>query len=525
MGRTGPATFGKGIGMSADLSLSPSVGSRSEASRRLAWASVVVAWLAILLAYNDQVALIVTAWRTLPSHAHGSVVLLVVAYLVWAKRRRLAATPLTPSRAGAAAFLLSSIAALAGQLVSAAVVVQFALVFMLISAVWAALGTRAFRILFGPLCFLFFSIPFGQDALPVLMDWTADATVAGLRLSGVPVLQNDRSFVIPSGSWSVVEACSGIRYLLTSFFVGSIFAYLTYSRWYKRTMFVFWMLTASLLANWVRAYAIVMIAHLSNNQWGLGLSHLAFGWVIFAVTVAGSFFIGMRWSDPEIHDTPKPAGWVASPVRIAGMAALTIVLAVASQGTAYRLLNGPARPPVTFDLSVPLAGLSPGVARLPLIAPAFVGSSALHQAAYEFDEGDIGLTVAYYRDQRQGRELINVNNLLEPTHGWAWHSSRPLPSPAAGVPAMRLESYVGHDKQALVAYVYWVGGFTTTSATLSKVYQAINLLTGRGDDAAMIVATTTDHTAEASAERVKAFVVERLPGLLRSLDHMNGAVK
>ena len=36
----------------------------------------------------------------------------------------------------------------------------------------------------------------------------------------MPVFQEGRNFVIPSGRWSVVEACGGIRYLLTSVFIG-----------------------------------------------------------------------------------------------------------------------------------------------------------------------------------------------------------------------------------------------------------------------------------------------------------------
>jgi EpsI family protein len=389
---------------------------------------------------------------------------------------------------------------------------------MLMAAVWAVLGERVFRILFGPLCFLFFSIPFGHDALPVLMDWTADATVAWLRLSGVPVFQHDRSFIIPSGSWSVVEACSGIRYLLTSFFVGSIFAYMTYTRWLKRVAFVFWMLLASLLANWVRAYAIVMIAHLSNNEWGLGLSHLAFGWVIFAVTVVGSFAIGIRWSDPEPRHEPGPLGTVTGLPVVVGLALATLIMAAGWQFAASSLLNRAPAKSFELDLSAVLNGMTPVRPALPMVVPQFVGASALHQSAYAFDGGDIGLTVAYYRNQRQGAELVSVNNLLEPTHNWAWSSSRMLASMGDGLPAMRLESYSGSDKEALVATVYWVGGYTTTSATASKIYQAINLVSGRGDDGAMIVITSTDHGAEANTRRVEAFVRERLPGLLRSLD-------
>jgi EpsI family protein len=264
-----------------------------------------------------------------------------------------------------------------------------------------------------------------------------------------------------------------------------------------------------------------MIAHLSNNEWGLGLSHLAFGWVIFAVTVVGSFIIGIRWSDPEFRHEPGQIGSMAPLARIAGMALLAVVLAFSWQQTAFHFLNLPARPSPQLDLSRSLDGLETDVPKLPLIVPQFVGTAALHQAAYRYDGGDIGLSVAYYRNQRQGAELINVNNLLEPTHHWAWRSSRRLPSLAAGIPEIRLESYSGSDKEALVASVYWIGGQTTTSAMASKIYQAINLLTGRGDDGAMIVITTTDRNGvdgDNGAARLKVFVRERLPGLLRDLD-------
>ena len=268
-----------------------------------------------------------------------------------------------------------------------------------------------------------------------------------------------------------------------------------------------------------------MIAHLSNNQWGLGLSHLAFGWVIFAVTVVGSFFIGMHWSDPEAHYETGSVGPVATFPVVAGMSLLVVLLAFAWPRSADYLLNLPSRSPVELNLSASLAGLKPGTPVLPMVVPRFVGAAAIQQSVYSFKDGDIGLTVAYYRDQRQGAELINVNNLLEPTHNWAWRSSRGLPSLSGGLPAMRLETYAGNDKEASVASLYWVGGYTTTSATASKIYQAINLVSGRGDDGAMIVITTTDRTGDIGEKRVESFVRERLPGLLRSLDATTGIVR
>jgi len=488
-------------------------------ARQQAWLLLALVWIGILFTYRSQVSLVVQAWETLPSHAHGYVVLLVVAYLAWGKRDALASTPQAPSKTGFVALLLSCAAGFAGELVSAGVVVQFALVFMLMSAVWAVMGNRAFRILIGPLSFLLFAIPFGHDILPTLMDWTANATVVGLRASGVPVLQQDRNFIIPSGSWSVVEACAGIRYLLTSLFVGSIFAYITYTKWQKRLIFILWMMVLPLLANWLRAYTIVMVAHLSNNEWGLGLSHLTFGWVIFGLTMLGSFAVGARWRDPESRWEKKPSGSTA-PVRITiGAAFLTLALAFGWFQLASHFQNMPLRPTPVLDLSSSLKELDKVEPILPMVVPKFVGAAAIHQATYRYETGEIALSVAYYRNQRQGEELINVFNIIEPTHEWLWNSSRRLPSLGNGIPELQLESYAKAQAQAIVGKVYWVGGRTTTSDILSKVYQAISLVTGKGDDGAMIVITATDSkSADAAKALVEAFVRDRLPRILQNLD-------
>ena len=78
-------------------------------------------------------------------------------------------------------------------------------------------------------------MPFGEFALPALMEWTADFTVFALQLSGIPVFREGQHFVIPSGNWSVIDECSGVRYLMASFMVGTLFAYLNY-RSYKRRL-------------------------------------------------------------------------------------------------------------------------------------------------------------------------------------------------------------------------------------------------------------------------------------------------
>lgn len=488
--------------------------------RTLSWLSLLIAWLVILFSFRESILLVVESWDKLPSHAHGYVVLLIVGYFLWKKQAFINAVTFSPSWLGTLAFLLAGLAALIGELVSAAVVVQFATVFLIIAAVWAIMGYQAFKVLFGPLAFLFFAIPFGHDALPTLMDWTADATVAALRLSGIPVFQQDRHFVIPSGSWAVVEACAGIRYLFTAFFVGSIYAYVTYQHWLKRVFFVAAMLFLALFANWLRAYAIVLIAHLTNNEWGLGLSHLTFGWIIFGVVVFVAFWVGSYWQDRDpIPPTVKSDTTVPQvQTAIATIFVVGLTLGFPQFVTWLSTGTGNHAGMPNLDFSASLSGLEAAGERHESIAPSFVGASAIHQKSYVQDNAEILLYVAYYRNQSQGKEMINVNNQLEPSKSWGWTGNRYLEIPQSPIARLHVEKFAHSGTVALATTIYWMGGYSTQNTIHSKLIQAANLLIGRGDDGAAIIISASAENEDEALTALESFVRQRLSGLLQDLD-------
>ena len=80
------------------------------------------------------------------------------------------------------------------------------------------------------------------------------------------VCAGDKSSKVPGRSLFVTEACSGLRYLVASVMVGTLFAYLNYRSYRKRTVFMLVSLAVPVLANWLRAYIIVMMGHLSGNK-------------------------------------------------------------------------------------------------------------------------------------------------------------------------------------------------------------------------------------------------------------------
>jgi exosortase len=157
-------------------------------------AAIVAAVIALFLPTARSMAAI---WSSSGTFTHGWLVLPAFLWFVWQRREALAATPLRPGWPGFAVIASAGVLWLLGELSGTQVPTHFALVLLVIGAVLAVAGFAWSRALAFPLLFLFFAVPFGESAVPLLMDWTADFTVWALQLSGVPVFREGNDFQIP----------------------------------------------------------------------------------------------------------------------------------------------------------------------------------------------------------------------------------------------------------------------------------------------------------------------------------------
>lgn len=515
--------------------------------------AVLVLLLTVILASYWQSAWgMVAIWARSDTYAHGFVVPLISLWLVWRQRAVLA--PLVP-RPGPLAWLLMAGAAglwLAGELVAVNAATQWALVLLIVLSVPAVLGWQVARALTFPLLFLFFAVPMGDFLMPRLMDWTADFTVLALRASGIPVYREGLQFVIPSGTWSVVEACSGIRYLIASVMVGCLFAYLSYHSARKRWLFVGVAVLVPLVANWVRAYLIVLLGHVSGNTLATGVDHLIYGWAFFGVVMGVMFLLGARWTDPAPALAAAPAASLAPPntlpsTQIKGQNGLKRPVIVRLM-LSFLIVMTPHALLAALDLGVqtqPVQLVAPAVA-LPWRAtaappsswtPLFLHASAsLDAGQTNADQQAVGLHLSYYRQQAGERKLVSSENKLLGSKNTEWmrlsgglaHArlqGQPLQveqallrqrDPAAGAEAQQL----------LVWRFYWVNGHFTASEVVAKLQGAWGRLAGHGDDGAHIALSTpllsADEPLADAAKRLQAYLDSQGKALLVALQQTRG---
>ena len=496
-----------------------------------AWHLALPALLLVLAAmgllYRDTALGMVAIWSRSETFAHAFLVPPIVAWLLWRQRDRLLAMAPRPNAWMLVPVAVAALVWLLGDLATVNSVTQLAFTALLVLAVPALLGLRIARAALFPLAFLFFAVPLGEFLLPQLMEWTADFTVAALRLSGIPVFREGLQFVIPSGNWSVVEACSGVRYLIASFMVGTLYAYLTYRSRNRRLIFMAISIVVPVLANWVRAYMIVMLGHLSENRIAAGADHLIYGWVFFAVVIGLLYTIGARWAEAPQAVAPQasavPSTQTTGPTQAALVfVALAVVCLAALPPFAQRAIAGAegASAPVLVAPASLADGWQLTAAAVAEGSPRVDNPSAEVNASYARGGREVGLYIGYFRQQDYLHKLVGAENVTPGGTDKTWrriaHGQRELD--VAGVPlAMRSADWRSVDSAAhggspdlTLWQVYWVHGRFTSSEYLAKAYVALYRLLGRGDDAAMVVLYARQAAAGEADAALTAFVLANL---------------
>jgi EpsI family protein len=352
-------------------------------------------------------------------------------------------------------------------------------------------------------------------------------------MTGIPVLRSGTRFELPTGSWSVVEACSGVRYLISSVTLGCLYAYLTYQTTLRRAMFVALAVVVPVVANGLRAYMIVMIGHTSGMKLATGVDHLIYGWLFFGLVMFIMFWIGSYWREDGVQApaamAPRAATAAAGPAaRGAGLAKIAVcafalaALWPASAAWMDRANHNPA--PVA--LSAPASNWTPAPS-FPDWTIRYMEPDARYTGAFQAPGSarPVRLSMLYYRNQDKDKALISSINRLA-GYKDAWHpldATTRIENVAGRQLAVR-ETTLQSPAGALLVWDWmWIGGRYTASNVTGKLYQAQAKLLARGDDGALVVlAAPSDERADAARADLRAFLAAHLEAIDSALTAARG---
>jgi exosortase A len=455
---------------------------------------------AILAWFHRDAAAIASIWWNSSTFNHCMLIPPIIAWLVWQRLPEL--SELVPT-AWAPGLLLVAAGAM-GWLLGEAGGVAFArhlgLAFMLQGAVIACLGKAVARGLAFPLCYLLFLVPAGEGLVPMMQTITAKIATFLLGLSGVPAHLEGVFITTPTGYFEVADACAGVKFLIAMLAFGALVAELCYRSWRRRIAFLAVAIIIPILANGVRAWGTIYIAHLTSIRFAAGFDHVIYGGIFFALVIAlilgagWRFFdraVGDRWFDPRAlqPETPQPSRW---PFVASGVLALAILPGMWSNVVAAGGIQ-----PLPARFAAPeIAGWQRVPATRGLVwQPHFAGADRIGIAHYRDSRGRIvDLAIAVFTNQDEGRELVGFGQgAVAPVSAWAWTADAPPP------PNGRAERIGSHGVAREVVSFYRVGQVTTGSGVEVKLETLKTRLFGGPQRAVAILVSAEDSAADVSA--------------------------
>lgn len=376
---------------------------------------------------RDAISIMANTWWVSATFNHVLLILPVFFWLIWQRKSALAQITPQPFAWGLLALLMATGIWFAGFVADVMVVQQFGFIFTLQAITLAILGRAVFHALLFPMLYMIFLIPFGEGLIPPLQDLTAVAIVKGLQLVNVPVYVDGTLLLTPSGQFTVAEACSGVRYLISTVALGALFANIAFKSWKRRLAIMVVSIAMPIVANAIRAFGIVYIAYLTDNAYAAGVDHIIYGWVFFAVVTLALLLIGMSFSDRPVEDPPVDLGKIlgrykaslrqSSAVSIAAVA--IAILGITALYAQYIQSRGPDKELTAFANITPPDGWENVDIESAGWFPVYLNADVERMDHFGKGRSLISLYRVRYNTQDDKRELIRYGNtVIAPDEHW-----------------------------------------------------------------------------------------------------------
>lgn len=230
---------------------------------------------------------LVRAWLEDPNYSHGFLIPLLSAYFLWQRRHRLRALALEPNTWGLVLLPAGLLAFALGRVGAGAFLLRSSLIAVVLGLVLFLWGSGAFRLCFLPIGFLGLMIPlpsviFVELTLPLQL-LAARLAAFLLQALSIPVLREGNIIFLAHTTLEVVEACSGIRSLVSLVTLAIVFAYFTQRSLWRRSLLTVSAVPIAILANAFRISGTGVLAQFLGRDAAEGFYHTFSGLLLFAV--------------------------------------------------------------------------------------------------------------------------------------------------------------------------------------------------------------------------------------------------
>ena len=253
------------------------------------WLPVLWFGTLLLVCYAPILYRMVSQWANDEDMGHGFFVPIIAGFVAWQRRDKLRTVPLQSNPWGLALVIFAALQALAATLGAELFTARLAFVISLFGVILFIGGTRWVKALLFPLLLLLFMIPIPQIiyarltlSLQMLASQLAEVMIGWM---GIPVIRTGNLLELPSQTLNIVDACSGIRSLLSLTFLSLVYSYFADQRIWMRWALLAATIPIAICANAIRVALTGLLSEI-NTDLAKGLFHEVEGYLVFVVALA-----------------------------------------------------------------------------------------------------------------------------------------------------------------------------------------------------------------------------------------------
>ncbi|MEW6664886.1 MAG: VPLPA-CTERM-specific exosortase XrtD [Thermodesulfobacteriota bacterium] len=470
------------------------------------WLPAVVVAGSLLFSFWDTIQELVNQWLGNDDYSHGILVVPIAVYLAWERRARLKTMEIGTDWRALSLILLAVVIFIVGELGAELFTTRVSILVFVIGLTWFLFGYPVLKTLAFPLAFLFLMLPlpgfiYRNITFPLQLTASIGA-VHLLQTLGITAFREGNVIDVGFMQLQVVEACSGLRYILPLLTFGVLFAYFGQKALWKRIVLILATVPAAIVANVFRVAGTGWIGTYWGSEAAEGFFHSFSGWVVFMFCI-GLFFLlhvllrVLPGKGGESRSLPMPSKGNGQALKAPWIAAgLGMLVVLASPALVNSLGHVPPVPLTRPLQSFPL-GFEGWVGHRSEMDPkiwAAVGGQDYVLIDYRKENREIiNFYVAYYEYQRKAGDFVHSPRLCLPGAGWFIEQNhvRNLRGTAGGRGEdthLELNELViqKNDMKQLVYFWYQGRGRNFTSEFAAKFYMVWDGIWRRRTDGALV---------------------------------------
>lgn len=236
------------------------------------------------LAYFPAFELLAQKWLASDDYTHAFFIVPAIGYMIWLKRPQLSKNA-QGSNLGIIFVVVSIVLYYFSLQLQVPTFIFIATVASIVSGIMYIYGFKTLRVLIIPLVLLIMIIPIPNQILSTitasLQLRISEISEIILRSFSIPMLREGNLLHIQNKSFQVVEACSGIRSLISLTTMSILISYFTLSRLRSAALLFLFSIPVAIIINILRVVTLVLAYYYFQLDLSEGMLHTLTGLFLF----------------------------------------------------------------------------------------------------------------------------------------------------------------------------------------------------------------------------------------------------